>query len=328
MKKLLYIFLFFSYSLFGQNLVPNPSFEQFDTCPNNIAQLNHAIPWFNPSDNQNISGSSDYFNSCYNNYPNFYNADVPSNFIGNQNAKTGVAYAGFYVYGSYFPNAKEYIEVKLNNSLQANKKYCIEFYVSLADSANFATDDVGVYFSIDTVKQDTIPFTVINNIPQIVNPIGNFLSDKINWTLISGEYTALGDEKFITIGSFKDDSLVNRVFVGGGDTSLYGGTYNSSYYYIDNVLITPCDSIGGISDFKIEDNIKVFPNPTSGLFNVQMSGLESVQMKIYNVYGECIYQQICTSAHQQIDLSEANSGIYFLQLKTDNGTAVKKIIKE
>ncbi|MBI4931357.1 MAG: PKD domain-containing protein [Bacteroidetes bacterium] len=83
----------------------------------------------------------------------------------------------------------------------------------------------------------------------------------------------------------------------------------------------------GISQYSIlNTQYSIYPNPTSGVFNMQMSRFENVQMKIYNVYGECIYQQICTSAHQQIDLSSQSSGIYFLHLKTEQGIITKKII--
>ncbi|MBI4930251.1 MAG: T9SS type A sorting domain-containing protein [Bacteroidetes bacterium] len=88
-----------------------------------------------------------------------------------------------------------------------------------------------------------------------------------------------------------------------------------------------------VNETSLNDLINISPNPTSGKINVQMSRLENppaawagVQMNIYNIYGECIYQHICTSAHQQIDLSEANSGIYFLQVKTSEGIANKKIV--
>src|SRR5439155_4534041 len=33
----------------GPNLVPNPGFESFTSCPNSISQLNLAAPWFQPT---------------------------------------------------------------------------------------------------------------------------------------------------------------------------------------------------------------------------------------------------------------------------------------
>ena len=56
-----------------------------------------------------------------------------------------------------------------------------------------------------------------------------------------------------------------------------------------------------------------------------MSKFENVQIKIYNVYGEIVYSSVIISKSSTINL-DAPNGVYFLQLKTNEGTAVKKII--
>lgn len=73
-------------------------------------------------------------------------------------------------------------------------------------------------------------------------------------------------------------------------------------------------------------NISIFPNPSFGIFNLQKNKFENMQIKIYNDYGKCIYQQIIQSANQQIDLSMQPNGIYFLNIETKNETVSKKII--
>ncbi len=84
--------------------------------------------------------------------------------------------------------------------------------------------------------------------------------------------------------------------------------------------------IAGVNYNSVEHDISIFPNPSIGKFNLTTNQLENLKIKIYNVYGECILQQILTSSHQQIDLSFHPNGIYFLHLSTDKGTAVKKIV--
>jgi hypothetical protein len=49
---------------------------------------------------------------------------------------------------------------------------------------------------------------------------------------------------------------------------------------------------------------------------------------ITNVFGEIIYSSAINSSISEIDLSKYSRGIYFLQLKTSEGTAVRKIVKE
>jgi hypothetical protein len=78
-------------------------------------------------------------------------------------------------------------------------------------------------------------------------------------------------------------------------------------------------------------DFQVYPNLTSGIFNLKMSlpiaiGIENVQIKLYNIYGECIHQLIGKSEDQQIDLSSQPNGIYFLKLQSENNSLSKKII--
>jgi hypothetical protein len=67
------------------------------------------------------------------------------------------------------------------------------------------------------------------------------------------------------------------------------------------------------------NQIKIFPNPNNGNFNVQMSMFENMKMEIYNVFGECIEKQIFKSANEQIDLSNVSDGIYFLRMTSEQG---------
>jgi hypothetical protein len=83
----------------------------------------------------------------------------------------------------------------------------------------------------------------------------------------------------------------------------------------------------GVNEIYNSAAFSVFPNPTSGIFNLKMSQFENEQIQIHNVFGKCIHQQVCKSAIQQIDLSSHPSGIYFLKIISQNGSsAVKKIV--
>jgi len=98
-------------------------------------------------------------------------------------------------------------------------------------------------------------------------------------------------------------------------------SFNASKSNISGVL-------SAVTETSLNDLISIYPNPTTGKFTVIASGAKQSQIKIHNVYGECIYQHISTSSNFQIDLGETPSGIYFLKMKTPEGIAVKKIVKE
>ena len=154
MKKLLlisHISFLASPFCFSQNLVPNPSFEQYTSCPDNYCQIHRASGW------EAWGYSPDYFNSC-GIYP-WSPVSVPYNDIGFQFASTGNAYAGFFAYDSLNSSScglcREYIGMQLVSPLVIGQKYYVNFKVSLADIANFAVDKIGILFSTTSYKMDS-----------------------------------------------------------------------------------------------------------------------------------------------------------------------------
>lgn len=226
----------------GQNLVPNGSFETYSVCVTDLDQLNRATPWVKPA-----QGTSDFFNACWTSGPLM--ADVPTNTCGFQNANTGSGYGGFIPYAGNFPaDWREYLQVQLSSSLTSGQQYNVSFYVSFADNYSDAVDGIGLYFSntaISAANASPLPY-----VPQITNPAGNVISDMSNWTLISGTYTATGTENYITIGNFKNDASTTI------STGVGGMTFFGSYYYIDDVCVTPVGGTG--CSFALPINLTSF----------------------------------------------------------------------
>src|ERR1051325_2803024 len=91
MKKILkYLFLLMSISVTAQNLVPNPSFENYSSCPTAGGQVYKAIGW------SNCGQTPDYCNAC----ATAANFSVPYNGFGYQPAATGNAYCDLWTYAS------------------------------------------------------------------------------------------------------------------------------------------------------------------------------------------------------------------------------------
>jgi polyhydroxybutyrate depolymerase len=87
---------------------------------------------------------------------------------------------------------------------------------------------------------------------------------------------------------------------------------------IDNTL-----SVINFEDLK--NTIRVFPNPTSNAVNIEPNGsFEIKEMVLYNALGERIRLK---TTNKLIDLTNLNTGIYLLRIKTSNETITKKIVK-
>src|ERR1700685_2222823 len=91
MKKiLLFSFVLGVASLETQiNLVPNPSFEIYDTCVTELGQMDRATGWVS------VRATPDYFNMCDTIIDIIESATIPSNYWGYQYPVSGNGYAGF-----------------------------------------------------------------------------------------------------------------------------------------------------------------------------------------------------------------------------------------
>ena len=203
------------------NLVPNPSFETYTSCPTSFSQINLAAPWFTPN-----TGTSDFLDACA---PNtFPSVNVPANQQGFQSAHTGVGYAGL-IPLSAAADYREYVSAPLNAPLVPGTPYNVQFWVSLADSSLLAIDRMGAYLSVGSVGP--VPnYAALAFTPQIESPLNQFLTNATGWTLISGTFVAAGGENHITIGNFHSDATTNST---AGPGLWPGG----SYYYIDDVSV-------------------------------------------------------------------------------------------
>jgi hypothetical protein len=299
------------------NLVQNASFEDtiFGTqcyCQGDIELC--VKKWFNPH-----GATPDY----YTYFPGYCSGvSSVNNTSGFQLARTGNAYAG--IYGFVSPN-RDYIAIKLTDSLIHGRCYYSEFYISLADLSMYAIDNLGCFFTNDTSGFKSF-YTNIPETPQMLNQQGNFLSDTLNWQKISGSFTAFGGETFLIIGNFFDDA--NTAL----DTVNSGTTWQVAYYYIDDVLVTPCDSLTGIFT-QTSSNIHVFPIPTSNIIYVlEDKSIENLKLMLFDMKGVELTRQVSISKNTngwQIDISNLSNGIYLLKYSgRQNLHAQYKIIKQ
>ena len=173
MKKSLFALTIFLCCLListsAQNLVPNGSFENFTQCPQNSNLIYFATGWFQPNKypgglSVNQSSESDYYNVC----DTSLNVSVPKNWMGYQYAKTGNAFVGITTYSFFFNGngGREYAEVKLNQVLEANKKYVLKYYVSMANESRFSVTKFDAHLSSDSLLYSSIDLLTINVIPQ------------------------------------------------------------------------------------------------------------------------------------------------------------------
>ena len=297
----------------SQNLVPNPSFEQFDTCYFFSTNCGGGVSsgkvlfWDSPT-----GATSDLFMLC----SSAPYCDVPTNYAGYQNAHTGSAYVGEEIYLAT-GNNREYIQSRLDSVLKINHKYCINFYVNLSNVGALASNNIGMFFSNTHTNIGATNLSFCT--PQILDT--TIITDTTNWTLISGEYIALGGEQYIIIGNFNTNATTSTIAVNNS---------TESFYYIDDVSVWDCTGSGlGVNDASESLDLKISPNPTSGIFTVNTSGMKIKEVKVMDVVGKEIMDKKVNEGSSTIDISGIAKGVYFVRVMDEKGNvSVRRIVKE
>ena len=84
----------------------------------------------------------------------------------------------------------------------------------------------------------------------------------------------------------------------------------------------------GISELN-SSAVNIYPNPTSGIINIQLEGNNKYNIKVINILGETVHvSTIMGSTSHSVDLTSFDKGIYTIELSNNNEVYVEKVIIE
>jgi hypothetical protein len=73
-------------------------------------------------------------------------------------------------------------------------------------------------------------------------------------------------------------------------------------------------------------DVKVYPNPTAAWVTVEADEMQMIEL--YDGVSRCIDRRMVEDGSSKLDLTNLPTGMYYLRVKTANGTVIKKIIKQ
>lgn len=85
------------------------------------------------------------------------------------------------------------------------------------------------------------------------------------------------------------------------------------------------------TDIVDDMSIKIYPNPTRGLFKVEfpfMADLDKLSIELYNISGIKLLLLEVTSSPQLVDISHYDSGVYLMRININGIFSEWIIIKE
>jgi uncharacterized repeat protein (TIGR02543 family) len=106
-----------------------------------------------------------------------------------------------------------------------------------------------------------------------------------------------------------------------GDTT---GSDNPLTVTMDANKDITANFIPGTSIREMEVEFSVYPNPSLGIFSIQV--MQPVSYTVYNLNGALVKEGNASDTFN-LDLGEYENGLYILQIKTQNGLSMKRIMK-
>jgi len=90
----------------------------------------------------------------------------------------------------------------------------------------------------------------------------------------------------------------------------------------DNFCVTAANGIAEIPAFTFS----VTPNPSNGQFNIAVGSDDEKSYRVYDITGRLILDRKTTNQNFILDLTNQSKGVYILQLETEEGTVVQKLV--
>ena len=73
---------------------------------------------------------------------------------------------------------------------------------------------------------------------------------------------------------------------------------------------------------ELESSLRLYPNPTSGVLNIQGEGM--VSFEVYNTVGQRVMTQEVNGNAAQVNTESLNNGIYFLRILANDGNVLNR----
>ncbi len=104
----------------------------------------------------------------------------------------------------------------------------------------------------------------------------------------------------------------------------FGVTAMDIYGNKSGKVTTTADVVSGIEEYS-DAGMLIFPNPSNGRFNIVSENSSTVVFNVYSITGSLITSGVF-SQNYILDLTSCSKGVYYLQLKSEGKTSVKKLV--
>lgn len=209
----------------AENLVENGSFETIKGKLRKEGQIEVAAGW------TRATGAKV---DLYSNETKEPKIQVPKNFMGSEHAKDGSSYAGIVAYSHNNKLPRTYLSTKLKSKMKKGLRYCVKFYVNLAERSKYSSNNIAANFSKKgLVTEGKVSLSAE---PSVMRFDNKSLTGMYGWDEVCGIYQAKGGEQYLTLGNFlsNGETDAEKMKMPKG---MRGTQMISAYYYVDQISV-------------------------------------------------------------------------------------------
>ena len=155
----------------------------------------------------------------------------------------------------------------------------------------------------------------------------SIITDTTNWFTIAGSFVADSTYSNIILGIFFDNNNVDTLRLFKPNCDVF------AYYFIDDVCVSS-DSLTCVNPVSIiepvidNDSFNIYPNPATDFFSINNASNQPYNLTIYNSIGQLLFEETSiTNNSKKINITNFNSNLLFIKIKTENNSFTYKLLK-
>lgn len=314
---------FFILPITAQNLVVNPSFEEFpNDCPENpvFGAIEGWSRW---------KITPDVYSACVD--PQTYIDSigwVPWNMGGYQYPADGMSYIGINTDSKidtlFDQNLLEYMGTELIEALEPGETYYVSFKANRAAGTehitNWVGNRLGAYFTTQSYHSVDNPLETPNFAHVYEESI---IMDTANWVTVSGSFVADQAYTHMALGVFYEFEYLDTLTINNHPEG------DAAYYFIDDVCVSRfpiCDLSSNVDQIDGNFQFTVFPNPASRELTLNSSEI-ILEAGLVDLTGKWVIPlKNINQDRLSWSLEHITAGMYIVQVKTALGIKREKII--
>ena len=131
-----------------------------------------------------------------------------------------------------------------------------------------------------------------------------------------------GDSVVVNGVSYTSDTTFTEVFT---------NMDNCDSTMTTSVTVRDTTSGPGAISGQLSEHIRIVPNPSNGLYHIDLSSIrsKSAEIMVVDNLGQVVKKNIQLNAgNTDLDLRDLDNGVYFLVVRTEDDSATIKLIKQ